>query len=758
MSGILRLESLTKGNTLKQGDKTPLKYRLFDADGEKLNIAGKSAKVRLVYPDFLTIGYEKDGLTVAQDDTVTFTIDGVIPSRIYHVEIIVDDKFIFPSRADEAKFTVDKSSLGTESNIVEIVGVDAVVRKAVDLINADPSLIIDEDKLVGDIISNTGIGSINDYYQAFNDLKPRAELSISKSAEALTKSQNALNVANGIDHKATNALSKSDNAVIKANEAKSKSDSVQSQLNGLVLMNGDSSPEINQAKVDLNGVLRDTLKERIDDDISDVSTNLRKTTFDMYEGNLNNKVSLNSKPRAMLAIQDDDTNKRLYTEVFPILKELNVPITAGAITGRIDQHSDTITLDEYYEMQDSGLVEFVSHTVTHRNIATGMQLHEAEEELVQSKNWLIEHGGNPYYFIPPFGGDSPETVELIRKHYKASFKTFSAGYITNPPVMSTAVRRSDFEVTKVDLPTQKSRLNEALQSNSLIVVNTHSGYTTFDKDDFRELLEYAISIGLDIVTTSEAMNHFGNLFELSSIPNDANYGVIDANGNTHGKLGVTYFIEDATNIKVDTPRDFLKFKRGVTVANFGSSLASQYGWPSAGTLFTHNYSPTFAFQRFVPFDSPAEFQRYWNGSGWGEFKQISGESYVRNGVRTGVTNETPITDFKQGVTITHYTRSLATEYNLPGSGVLITVNQVGVGYGYQRFINIQSYEELHRYSTSTGWSEWLPISSNQNLSTVNINNLDTSKIPKGYQVYNGNTAKPVWWSGTAWRYADGSAM
>lgn len=129
MSGILRLESLTKGNTLKQGDQTPLKYRLFDAYGAKLNVAGKSAKVRLVYPDFLTIGYEKSGLTVTQDDTVTFTIDNVIPSRIYHVEIIVDDKFIFPSRADESKFAVDKSSLGTETNIIEVVGKDVLVRE-----------------------------------------------------------------------------------------------------------------------------------------------------------------------------------------------------------------------------------------------------------------------------------------------------------------------------------------------------------------------------------------------------------------------------------------------------------------------------------------------------------------------------------------------------------------------------------------------------------------------------------------------------
>ena len=144
MSGILRLESLTKGNTLKQGDKTPLKYKLFDADGEKLNVAGKPAKVRLVYPDFLTIGYEKGGITVAQDDTVTFTIDTVIPSRIYHVEIIVDDKFIFPSRADEAKFTVDKSSLGTEANVIEIVGVDQIVNTVLGKVDADISQAVTE--------------------------------------------------------------------------------------------------------------------------------------------------------------------------------------------------------------------------------------------------------------------------------------------------------------------------------------------------------------------------------------------------------------------------------------------------------------------------------------------------------------------------------------------------------------------------------------------------------------------------------------
>ena len=123
------LESLTRGNTLKQGDKTPLTYKLLDADGDNMSIAGKPATVRLMYPNYLTIGYEKSGLIVSQDDTVTFTIDTVVPARKYNVEIIVDDKFLFPSRSAESKFTIDKSSLGTEANTIEILGQDILIRK-----------------------------------------------------------------------------------------------------------------------------------------------------------------------------------------------------------------------------------------------------------------------------------------------------------------------------------------------------------------------------------------------------------------------------------------------------------------------------------------------------------------------------------------------------------------------------------------------------------------------------------------------------
>ena len=273
MSGILRLESLTKGNTLKQGDLTLLKYRLFDADGDKLDISGKPVTVRLMKNDFTFIAYEKEGLAVASDDTISFNINKILPGGLYHLEVIVDDKYIFPSRADEGKFNVDKSSLGAEITIIENAGIDAVVRKAVDLINEDPSLIIDEDKLISEIIANTSVGSIEEYYQEYRDaieeyadLKPKALTAISKSDEALTKSQNALNVANGIDAKATNALNLSESA-------DTLSKSVQEQFNQVVI-DGDSSVEAAQARVDASGQTNPTLKARLDKEHNEVTAQL----------------------------------------------------------------------------------------------------------------------------------------------------------------------------------------------------------------------------------------------------------------------------------------------------------------------------------------------------------------------------------------------------------------------------------------------------------------------------------------------------
>ena len=109
----------------------------------------------------------------------------------------------------------------------------------------------------------------------FNDLKPKAELSVSQSAEALTKSQNALNVANGIDAKATNALSLSESA-------DTLSKSVQEQFNQVVI-DGDSSVEAAQARVDASGQTNPTLKARLDKEHNEVTAQLAQTATQLAQ-------------------------------------------------------------------------------------------------------------------------------------------------------------------------------------------------------------------------------------------------------------------------------------------------------------------------------------------------------------------------------------------------------------------------------------------------------------------------------------------
>lgn len=169
MEPILTIDNLNSfgGNMLRQGDKSQLKYRLRDVGNKNLGISGKSCQVKMYGRNYTTVVYETT-TTVSSDNTVSFTINKVLPKGTFYLEFTVGD-YIFPTDHREF-FEITPSGKGMESNIIEIVGVDAVVRKAIDLINDDPNLIIDEDRLVGDIISNTGLGSIEEYYQQFSDV------------------------------------------------------------------------------------------------------------------------------------------------------------------------------------------------------------------------------------------------------------------------------------------------------------------------------------------------------------------------------------------------------------------------------------------------------------------------------------------------------------------------------------------------------------------------------------------------------------
>lgn len=121
---ILVLNDLNRGNALKQGDRTPLRYQIADADGPLPSKVGQTATIYFTQGDD---EYYKTTTKVKADNVVEFSIDKVLPVGDYAIHVQVGVQ-IFPS-ANIDKFTITQSPLGRDVNVIKILGVDAVVDK-----------------------------------------------------------------------------------------------------------------------------------------------------------------------------------------------------------------------------------------------------------------------------------------------------------------------------------------------------------------------------------------------------------------------------------------------------------------------------------------------------------------------------------------------------------------------------------------------------------------------------------------------------
>jgi peptidoglycan/xylan/chitin deacetylase (PgdA/CDA1 family) len=97
----------------------------------------------------------------------------------------------------------------------------------------------------------------------------------------------------------------------------------------------------------------------------------------------------------------DDGFAEIYQLAFPLLKQHAFGATIATITGAVDR-PNYLTWDQVKEMSDTGL-EFVSHSVTHGNLAA-MSREDLQKELGDSRQALEENLGRPMqFFVYPYG-------------------------------------------------------------------------------------------------------------------------------------------------------------------------------------------------------------------------------------------------------------------------------------------------------------------------------------------------------------------
>ncbi|MDT0955183.1 hypothetical protein RNT98_10120 [Staphylococcus pseudintermedius] len=107
---VLNVLNLGDGNRIKQGDKSVMRYQLID-ENDELSIVGKVEVVYLYKSSKIIYKKETTVENIDDKDVVIVKIDDILPRGTYMLEIVVDDKYVFPSDESE-KIEVTKSILG----------------------------------------------------------------------------------------------------------------------------------------------------------------------------------------------------------------------------------------------------------------------------------------------------------------------------------------------------------------------------------------------------------------------------------------------------------------------------------------------------------------------------------------------------------------------------------------------------------------------------------------------------------------------
>lgn len=133
----------------------------------------------------------------------------------------------------------------------------------------------------------------------------------------------------------------------------------------------------------------------------------------------------------------DDGYEDNYSNVFPILRKYNFPVTIFLTTGRIGDKYYTnsrgvklpmMDWKQIKEMHDSGLIDFEPHTVNHIKL-TEIDFTVAEKEILDSKKVIEEKLGKRCdLFAFPWGSFNQKLLSFVSMHFRAAV-TVERGFI-----------------------------------------------------------------------------------------------------------------------------------------------------------------------------------------------------------------------------------------------------------------------------------------------------------------------------------------
>jgi len=151
-------------------------------------------------------------------------------------------------------------------------------------------------------------------------------------------------------------------------------------------------------------------------------------------------VRMNKFPNKSVCITFDDGFEDNLNNALPVLKQYGFKATVYLVPDSKENNWEAfdsrdfdklLSRDQIKEMQNSGLIEFGSHTVSHCNLTKVSQA-DAKSEIKWSKKEVEELTGLPCYaFAYPYGRFDEMHVELVKQAGYTSATTVKRGFYQN---------------------------------------------------------------------------------------------------------------------------------------------------------------------------------------------------------------------------------------------------------------------------------------------------------------------------------------
>lgn len=487
----------------------------------------------------------------------------------------------------------------------------------------------------------------------------------------------------------------------------------------------------------------------------------------------------------LVTFVDDDGRADVWTKLKPLSEQYGIPFVSAMITDRIGQDG-SLTAEQLSALQDMGW-EIASHTMGHVKLS---DLTDAEQEAQMrgSKEALGAIGIRCDSICYPFSGTNDSTWKIARKYYRCGRQTNWMEWMNGTPLETWDLRvtpiGSYYETqTESGLDTStleyyKWMVDKAVSDNAWLIFMTHCNETDEAQMGYlAQVIEYVQSLGIPVVTMREALDRRGNIVDngrWNRRDTSEEHFVVGCDSTVEKSDDDSYAVKLPRNaVTNDTPPSAFPVPAVSTCRITGNTA----GFPHqsvyyGGTLVTNSmglsgseytvntdYDSGRMWQEFYIPQSTAAYRRYALGANtWSDW------SYGTDVVlaQDSRTIDDLINEFPRGVRTKVFLTQNTDTTALPGHhGWLVTdrtvVNEIAQ---YQVYIpqpanGIAGYM-YYRIWTGSAWNPWTAIG-DRTMSTWASNK---GWIPKvvGASIFNSDLGKPVWWNGTAWVDATGTAV